>query len=70
MAEIGVRVLRNQAEARRIADLDQTVLALEAKLQGEKTPQLRNKLQQLVEQRQVLLHKALDRSFGCVEHEA
>ena len=60
IAEIGVRWLRHQAEARRIADLDQTLVALEAEVKTEKTPQLRDKLRQLVEQRQILLDKALE----------
>ena len=60
MEKIGVRWLRYQAEARRIADLDQSVTALESEVKDEKTPQLRDNLRRLVEKRQSLLDKALE----------
>lgn len=44
IAEVGVRRLRYREEARRIADLDQTVAELEVEMTAEKTPQLRDKL--------------------------
>ena len=60
LAEAGVRRLRHQAEARRIADLEQAVARLEVEFAAEITPQLRDKLRDLLEQRQALLETVLE----------
>ncbi len=60
IAEVGVRRLRYREEARRIADLDQVAAEFEARITAEKTPELREKLRELVAQRRTLLQKALE----------
>lgn len=60
IAEAGVLWLRFQAEARSIADLEQTVTALEARFKSKPTLQEGEALRTLVEQRQLLLQKALE----------
>ena len=60
IAEVGGQRLLHREEARRMADLEQTVTELEAQLTAEKTPLLHAKLRELVAQRQTLLQKALE----------
>ena len=60
IAEMGVWRLHHAEEARRIADLEQTVAELVAQVSIEKTPLLRSKIRDLVTKRQTLLDKALD----------
>ncbi len=78
IAEVGGRRLLHQEEARRIANVEQTVTELETEVVSNKTPQLRDTLRELVEQRQTLLQKALGedefylrklRELDTAEHE-
>jgi potassium efflux system protein len=55
-----VRRLQHREEARRISNIDQTVSALETQIPADKRPELRDRLRYLVEQRQILLRKALE----------
>jgi potassium efflux system protein len=54
-----VQRLRHRKEARRIGDPDQALASLETQLTVDKTPELSDRLHDLVEKRQILLRKAL-----------
>ncbi len=60
IAELGGQRLLYREEARRIADPEQTVAALETEVSAAKTPRLRTQLRELVTQRQTLLEKTLE----------
>jgi len=78
IAEAGGRRLLHKEEARRIVDVEKTVTELETEVVSKKTPQLRDTLYELVEQRQTLLQKVLGedefylrqlRELDTAEHE-
>ncbi len=60
IAEVGVRRLHHAEEARRIADLEQTVAEFLTQITTEKKSPLRDKIRDLVATRQALLDKALE----------
>ncbi len=60
IAESNVRRLRHRAEARRFADLEASVAALEAELRHPPTPALRALLRELVRQRQEQIENVLE----------
>ncbi len=60
IAAVNVSRLRHLDEAERVADLDQAVAELAAKLPADREPHLRGRLRDLVEQRGGLLAKQLE----------